>query len=57
MTVQVHQTEIVGTEKTTFAEESFSAGPVGVDADSLPRLDDAAAAVCYWYLVDMGRVD
>lgn len=57
MTVQVHQTEIVGTEKTTFAEESFSAGTVGGDADSPPRLDDAAAAVCYWYLVDMGRVD
>lgn len=47
MNVQVHQTEIVGIEKTTFAEESYSAaGPVGGDGDSPPRHDDAAAAVC-----------
>lgn len=45
--VQVHRTGIVGTEKSAFAEECFSP----------PRHDDAAAAVCCWYPVNVGRVD
>lgn len=58
MAVQVHRTGIVGIGKSAFAEECFSAaGPVGSDADSPPRHDDAAAAVCCWYPVNVGRVD
>ena len=55
MTVQVHQTEIVDIEKTTFAEEGFSAaGPAEDDADSSPHHDDAAT--CCWYPSCVGRV-
>lgn len=57
MTVQVHQTEIFGIEKRTFAEETCSAaaGPAEHDyADSTPRREDAA--VCCWYPRSMGRV-
>ena len=58
MTVQVHRTEIFGIEKSAFAEECFSAAEsVGGDADLPPRRGDAAAAVCCWYPVNMGRVD
>lgn len=56
MTVQVHQTEIFGIEKRTFAEETCSAaaGPAEHDYADLPRRDDAA--VCSWYLRSVGRV-
>lgn len=57
MTVQVHQTEIFGNEKRTFAEETFSAAAGLAEhdyADSPIRRDDAA--VCCWYPMGMGRV-
>lgn len=57
MTVQVHQTEIFGNEKRTFAEEIFSAAAGLAEHDyddSPPRHDDAA--VCCWYQMSMGRV-
>lgn len=58
MNVQVHQTEIVGIETTTFAKESYSAvGLGGGDADLPLRRDDAVVAVCCWYPLDMSRVD
>lgn len=58
VTVQVLRTEIVGIEKSAFAEEySSAAGSVGGDAGLPPRRGDAAAAVCCWYPVNVGRVD